>query len=426
MSGTNHVVGGTVFTGIFASFWNVNIFAEPSFLFFTVFFAILPDIDHVKSPIGKLFYPIAKWLNIKYGHRTVTHSAIFFFCLLLIVAFIEKIFRTDFTISLIVGFAYFSHLLFDMMTKAGIPLFWPFKKNPCVIPGNPELRLKSSDFQTEAMVFGIFILLGITCQNLFAQGFWTTYNKVFNDIKHLHQEATMNENVLIVEYSFKKGTTGKEFFGKGLLVKSNQNEATIFNNGFIHITNDDKIATLQHSKTNLYIDSNDLLFYNISPDSLTSLVKDKAIINLKIQSSQPFEYVKENLTAISKTANFDNVYNPTFTFHDDSTATQLQRKIELLNYELQKTLHEKHIYEQSRRELHTRIDSLTISIDKMDFYEREKATKELNDLKNKSRSQLEKNFDTEKLKIQLSHLQKEINSKNITLVSGYIQFIEFK
>lgn len=425
MSGTNHIVGGTVFTGIFVSFWNTNIFEKPEYLFFAALFAILPDVDHVKSPIGKAFYPIAKWLNVKYGHRTITHSLIFYLSLLFLVAFVESIFSTSLTITLIYSFAYFSHLLFDMLTKQGIPLFYPFKRNPCVIPGNPELRLKSSDFKTESLCFGIFILLGITCQNLFAQGFWSTYNKQFNDLKHLFQESRMSDNTLSVQYDFKT-TNGREVKGKGLLIKSTEGEAILFSNGFVKITKDDKIIALQPLRTNLQLVTDDLLFYNISRDSLNSLVKDKAIVSLKIQSTQEFEFVKENQLTVSKNADLSYIFNPAFTFHSDSANAQVKRQLDLLKYELSQTLQEKKLYESARHQLHYRITQLDSSIPEMDLYTREKATKELSELKRKLEAMPEKEFDTHKVNIQISHLQKELDSKSKTLVSGYIQFINFK
>ena len=74
MSGINHVVGGIVFTGIFSSFWNINIFSKIEYIGLCSFFSVLPDIDHTRSPIGKLFYPIANYLDRHFGHRTITHS----------------------------------------------------------------------------------------------------------------------------------------------------------------------------------------------------------------------------------------------------------------------------------------------------------------------------------------------------------------
>ena len=54
MTSINHVAGGIAFTGVFSSFWNLNIFEKPEYLIATVVFSVLPDIDHTKSPIGKL------------------------------------------------------------------------------------------------------------------------------------------------------------------------------------------------------------------------------------------------------------------------------------------------------------------------------------------------------------------------------------
>jgi inner membrane protein len=44
MSGTNHVAGGIVFTGIFCSFWNVNVLSSPLLLSLTALFSLLPGV----------------------------------------------------------------------------------------------------------------------------------------------------------------------------------------------------------------------------------------------------------------------------------------------------------------------------------------------------------------------------------------------
>lgn len=422
MSGANHLVGGTVFTGIFCSFWNVNVFEKPQYLFFTAFFAILPDVDHLKSPIGKLFYPIAKWLNLKYGHRTITHSLIFYFSLFALVSFIENISGGNGDVTLIYAFAFFSHLLFDMLTKQGIPLFWPFMRNPCVIPGNPDLRLKSSHLQTEAVVFGIFILLGITCQPLFAQGFWTSYNKVFNDLKHLHQEARQNENLLSVKYEFINN--GKAQSGEGLLIKSTETEAIIFaSKNFIHLDNEIRISNLLPTKTDHKLITDDLLFFNIAPDSLLSLLRNKPLLQLKLQSSSPFSYIKQNKPQSGTSADLEYIYNPVISFSPDSLTNNLSNRMELLNYELQKSLSAKSVLQESRRRLQSRIDKLTISISQMDIYAREKAVPELAKLKEELLSLESSQDETGKLKIQLSQIEKEIESKRKILVSGYLQYV---
>lgn len=49
MTAPNHVAGGIIFTGLFCSFFSINIFANPVFISITFIGSLLPDIDHTKS-----------------------------------------------------------------------------------------------------------------------------------------------------------------------------------------------------------------------------------------------------------------------------------------------------------------------------------------------------------------------------------------
>lgn len=309
-----------------------------------------------------------------------------------------------------------------MLTKQGVPLFWPFMRNPCVIPGNPDLRLKSSHLQTEAICFGIFILLGITCQTLFAQGFWTSYNKVFNDLKHLHQESRQNENLLNVKFEFTNN--GKTKSGEGYLINSTETKAIIFEaNNFVQITKENRITNLLPAKTNQKLTTEDLLFFNITPDSLTKLLHNKPLLQLKLQSTTPFSYIKENKPQTSTSADLEFIYNPVISFLPDSLTNNLSNQMEILNYELQKSLSQKQSLETGRHRLQSRIDQLTVSISKMDLYEREKAVLELSELKKEYENFTTKEDVTGKIKIQFSQLKKEIESKRKVYVSGYLQYL---
>jgi len=420
MSGTNHVVGGTVFTGVFASFWNVNIFSSPILLFFTIFFAILPDVDHLKSPIGKLFYPLAKWLNIRFGHRTITHSLIFYIPLTLAVAITENVLRKDFSVTLICGFAYFSHLLFDMMTKSGIPLFWP-KRNPCVIPGNPELRLKSSHFQTEAVCFAIFIVLGLSCQNLFSDGFWTTYNKQFNDLKHLAAEAKRHEKILSVKYDF-SNQQGKRFSGEGILVASSPGKAVIFDSSFIVIDESKRVKVLDLEVTESEFKSEELIFYNVTEDSLFTIIKNRPILRLKLQASHPFDLLQDNELVHTTSASFDFVFNPTIVVSRDSVDRKKEEEIELLKNERARLQTEQNGFQAERRRLRDRITSLNRTIPKMDLYEREKAVKELSELQTRLDGLKDTRFDQlDRIRIRLHYLQPNLYASQVKF-TGYIEY----
>jgi len=58
MTAPNHIIGGYTFTGIIGSLMGINILGQVELLPIILFASLLPDIDHTKSIIGKLFFPI--------------------------------------------------------------------------------------------------------------------------------------------------------------------------------------------------------------------------------------------------------------------------------------------------------------------------------------------------------------------------------
>ncbi len=93
---------------------------------------LLPDIDHPNSVLGKrvpmISYPIAK----VFGHRGITHS-LFATCLIAYAIYALSVsqniplLKDIILLPLMIG--YLSHLLGDLLTPAGVPLFWPYRKN---------------------------------------------------------------------------------------------------------------------------------------------------------------------------------------------------------------------------------------------------------------------------------------------------------
>jgi inner membrane protein len=206
MTAPNHIVGGLTFTGIFAAFTDVNILEKPSYLVITIFAALLPDIDHTKSILGKVFFPLARWINRKYGHRTITHTILALAIGTIITSILETNFGTDGNYSKLFFLAYLSHLIFDMMTVQGVPLFYPFSRNPCVLPANPEKRFRTGNLRTETMIFSFFTLSAVFCYPLMKNGFWMQYNRQFGTLTHLAKQYKITENVLEVEFSYREGS----------------------------------------------------------------------------------------------------------------------------------------------------------------------------------------------------------------------------
>jgi len=252
MTAPNHVIGGIVITGLFGSFLNLNILASPIYIAATVVGALIPDIDYTKSMIGKIFRPISKYLNRRFGHRTITHSILAMFGSFLFCAFIESTFWNHTTVSKIYLLGFFSHLILDMMTVQGVPLFYPFLRNPCVLPGNPNARFKTGNLHSETMIFCFFCVSIIFLQPLFKNGFWTQYNRYFGTPKHLASEFHKSPVALNVEYKVKRGT--KILKGEGICIAAKEAEFVLLEENGFNILNKEKCTILvvkpEHTQRN--------------------------------------------------------------------------------------------------------------------------------------------------------------------------------
>ncbi|MDR1340424.1 MAG: metal-dependent hydrolase [Prevotellaceae bacterium] len=174
MKAPAHIAAGITFTGVLCSIFDINIFQSYAYTSLCVIFSLLPDIDTTKSTVGKLVWPVAKLINRKFGHRTVTHSILFLFFIFLILKalyYFNIIQNADYY--MIVEFSTLSHIILDMFTVSGVPFLYPFIRNACVIPGNPEYRFNTGDMKSELIITGVCGLLSFTMQPLFHNGFWT-------------------------------------------------------------------------------------------------------------------------------------------------------------------------------------------------------------------------------------------------------------
>lgn len=336
MTAPNHIAGGIIFTGLFCSFFSVNIFANPIFISTTLIGSLLPDIDHTKSWIGKSVYPIAKWLSRNYGHRTITHSIFFLIAIYLISLFTEKNFREDYSISTILFFSILSHLIFDMVTLAGIPLFYPFFKNPCVLPANPEMRIRSGNIRQEGIILFIFCFLSFFMQDLFANGFWSTINNNFNDVKHQIKEFKKSPNALLIDYDYNIYQTN--YKGKGTFIQATESEIFILNQDKILSLKKDtpglKIKLLKTTKTNHQIHENKIEINDYTEEKLNELLKNKFVANATIYSNFATS-LTNNPLEIKKKFIIENKYNIAFISHiKDTLFASKEKKIAELEIKL--------------------------------------------------------------------------------------------
>lgn len=305
MTAPNHIIGGIVITGLFGSFLNLNILASPIFIASTIFGSLVPDIDYSKSMIGKVFRPISKYLNRRFGHRTITHSLLAMFGSFLLFAMIESTFFEKTTTSKIYLLGYFSHLVLDMMTVQGVPLFYPFLRNPCVLPGNPNARFKTGNLHSETMIFCFFLLSLVFLQPLFANGFWTQYNRYFGTPKHLASEFHKSPDALNVKYTVKRGT--EVIKGEGICIQASEAGIVLLEENGFHFLNKEKYTILEvipvHIGKQLLFETQS--FYEISVDSLNQLVRKNPIQSLEIHANFVFEIINNNISTKSKTATIE-------------------------------------------------------------------------------------------------------------------------
>jgi inner membrane protein len=172
MLAPTHSVFGIFLTLIILAVFGIQWSLHWTILLVAILGAIMPDIDHPKSVIGKMFYFISAPIERRYGHRTITHSFIGWAISSVIFAFLVLfgIFIFGFVLKFEIGgldlwprwiaafsISYMSHLLLDMLNPRGSQMFWP---NPGrdVMPRNPKFRPESGS-RVEILIFIILFAL---------------------------------------------------------------------------------------------------------------------------------------------------------------------------------------------------------------------------------------------------------------------------
>jgi len=174
MLAPTHSVFGVFLTLIFLAVFGIQWSLHWTILLVAILGSIMPDIDHPKSVIGKIFYFISAPIERRYGHRTITHSflgwaiaSLLFGFLVLLVIGILNLFRISdlgFSISDLAprwiaafSISYMSHLLLDMLNPRGSQMFWPDPGRD-VMPRNPKFRPESGS-RVEILIFIILFIL---------------------------------------------------------------------------------------------------------------------------------------------------------------------------------------------------------------------------------------------------------------------------
>jgi inner membrane protein len=150
MMGMSHAAFGLFLYGLVGGmFGDVTL----SCLAVAVLFALIPDVDQPQSALGMILFSLSRWINKKYGHRTVTHGLRF---LVIMSDAALPLILIDWMYWLAVPVGIFAHLMSDGMTESGVPLLYP---NPTPFFFLPERMLIKTGAVHEIAFFAIFMML---------------------------------------------------------------------------------------------------------------------------------------------------------------------------------------------------------------------------------------------------------------------------
>jgi inner membrane protein len=431
MTAPNHIIGGIAITGISLSFWDINIFSNSLYLSFCIFSSLLPDIDHTKSMIGKVFYPIAKYLDVKFGHRTITHSITILIPLFIFFCFFELNIinpyfdRNGIDFSLIFLFAFLSHLILDMLTIQGIPLFYPFLKNPCVIPANPNMRFRSGNMKSEAIALFIFSFVLFSSYDLFKNGFWTTYNRSFGTVKHAFREFRDSENIIVVIYDY--SFNGIKKTGTGYIIDADETHLEIysrtnaFHEGRITIIdnkdNRTKNISVQPMQTKHKYSVIDFKFFNLTLQKLNDTLDNK-IVSGKILSSDKF--IVNKYKALKASIELNKEISPKFKWiKNDTLKTKLTNQLEIKRAKLHELQNDNYIERDKLQGLKNQLLQYRLDLkNSKNIYTKNKAEKDIIQQKNDLKKFKLKLKNTDIIEKEISILKRELNYKTEHFFTG--------
>lgn len=186
MRGKSHLISGITTGFVTAAFtFSGSFVGAGAAVCASAIGSLIPDIDLPTSAVGRCLKPISFLVNKMFGHRTITHAAIWVVPLLILYFNLSHITAgmPDIAINIINGamLGYISgfccHLIGDMLTKGGIPLFYPFSRK--------RVRLTSfesgkHDLLLTIFTFSAFILFWFVMykNNFYSNAFDTIISKL--------------------------------------------------------------------------------------------------------------------------------------------------------------------------------------------------------------------------------------------------------
>ncbi len=320
-----------------------------------------------------------------------------------------------------------------MFTTTGVPILYPFWKNPCVIPGNVAYRFTTGNLKQEGIIFVVFLCSSVFMSNLFSQGFWLTYNQQFNDITHVYREFTKSNKLYEVDYDLYQFQ--KHYKGRGNLVYADWQQLYIITkDSLMHLQEGQqglKIKLLKPIATKHILTTKKVNFSHISADSLNILVDKKFVSYSKITATEKADVITFKKKLHDYYFEFKNEYDLYFSrslqdtlkiVQTDNSETNQRLRFEENKLKIQQQILEKQTQiSQEESNIRLQNEPYYSALSDLENYKNQlknaSDSYEINELKNKIIAlnkflQNSKPRDSKSLalmKVQLSGLQKELS-----------------
>ncbi|MEK7376428.1 MAG: metal-dependent hydrolase [Candidatus Margulisiibacteriota bacterium] len=292
MLAPTHSVFGIFLTLVILAFFGVQWGLHWTIILFAVLGSIIPDIDHPRSVIGKIFYPISSRLERAFGHRTITHSligwiiaTIIFAVLIIIPSLIIGHWKLDilpwrwiasFSIS------YFSHLILDMFNRRGAQMFWPDPGRD-VIPRDPRYRPPSGS-KVEIIIFTVMVFLMFLAFPVSKYGVSSSVHWLIATPSSAIEEFKSMKTHAYIDFKGYFESTKENVQGTAEILDTDHKKLVILFNNAVYTLNEEHSADITASKvkirkTNIPIKIEQREFTDKTRNELLSQIPDNALIS---------------------------------------------------------------------------------------------------------------------------------------------------
>jgi inner membrane protein len=210
---------------------------DPAVLAVAIAASQIPDIDTSTSSIGQILWPVSRWIEKRYPHRSITHSLIVTVVLGVISIALWWRFAIDVKVAIALPLGHLVACFSDTFTKVGVQLFWPSPKQ-CVFGLNPKRRLTTGGPGEYWVLVGacLAIAINVGLNNSGGLGQFTAESLGLRSgiIENYQQNAASKQVWAIAEGTFTADSGSAD--GKYLIISQAGNEFILMDRSGIYQT----------------------------------------------------------------------------------------------------------------------------------------------------------------------------------------------